>query len=276
MLNLQWSPPFPRRWLGRVTPNVYFENVLGGVDQLLHGSSGLRGWGGQPVVDPVLLVPHGFDPVSRSFRYAVNPRFADTRPVNTLTRNPFRITLDFSLNLSVDYPLQELRRAIEPVKGPHGYARRTADSLAAFYLSRTSSIHKLLLENSDSLFLTKPQIAALQHDDSVYSTRVRAIYIQLGNFLAQHEGRDPGKAELDSVRNTSKTYWKIFWEQPEIADSAITPAQRELMPMFKNMLAVTPKDREHVQWQFGDPVTFTDKPRPPQKSSGQMNIQVGH
>jgi hypothetical protein len=134
----------------------------------------------------------------------------------------------------------------------------------------------LLLENSDSLFLTKPQIATLQHDDSVYSNRVRAIYIQLGNFLAQHEGRDPGKAELDSVRNTSKTYWKIFWEQPEIADSAITPAQRELMPMFKTMLAVTPKDREHSQWQFGNPVTFTDKPRQPQKSGGQQNIQIGH
>jgi hypothetical protein len=276
MLNLQWSPPFPRRWLGRVTPNVYFENVLGGVDQLLHGSSGLRGWGGQPVVDPVLLVPHGFDPVSKSFKYAVNPRFADTRPINTLTRNPFRITLDFSFDLSVDYPLQELRRAIEPVKGPHGYTRRTADSLAAFYLSRTSSIHKLLLENSDSLFLTKPQVAALQHDDSVYSAEVRAIYIQLGNFLAQHEGSDPGKAELDSVKNTSKTYWKIFWRQPEIADSVVTPAQRELMPMFKNMLAVTPKDREHSQWNFGNPVTFSDKARPPQKSGGAQNIQVSH
>ena len=276
MLNLQWSPPFPRRWLGRVTPNVYFENVLGGVDQLLHGSSGLRGWGGQPVVDPVLLVPHGFDPASKSFKYAVNPRFADTRPINTLTRNPFRITLDFSFNLSVDYPLQELRRAIEPVKGPRGYTRRTADSLAAFYLSRTSSIHKLLLVNSDSLFLTKPQIAALQHDDSVYSAQVRAIYIQLGTFLAQHEGRDPGKAELDSVKNTSKAYWKIFWKQPEIADSVVTPAQRELMPMFKNMLAVTPQDREHSQWQFGNPVTFSDKPRQPEKSGGPQNIQISH
>jgi hypothetical protein len=276
MLNLQWSPPFPRRWLGRVTPNVYFENVLGGVDQLLHGSSGLRGWGGQPVVDPVLLVPHGFDPVSKSFKYTVNPRFADTRPINTLTRNPFRITLDFSFNLSVDYPLQELRRAIEPVKGPRGYTRRSADSLAAFYLSRTSDIHKLLLENSDSLFLTKPQIAALQRHDSVYSARVRAIYIQLGNFLAQHEGSDPGKAELDSVKNTSKTYWKVFWEQPEIADSVVTPTQRELLPMFKNMLAVTPKDREHSEWNFGDPVTFSDKARQPQKSGGAQNIQIGH
>jgi hypothetical protein len=110
----------------------------------------------------------------------------------------------------------------------------------------------------------------------VYSARVRAIYIQLGNFLAQHEGSDPGKAELDSVKNTSKTYWKVFWEQPEIADSVVTPTQRELLPMFKNMLAVTPKDREHSEWNFGDPVTFSDKARQPQKSGGAQNIQIGH
>lgn len=262
LLNLQWQPPLPRRWMGRVTSNVYFENVLGGVDQLLHGSN-LRGWGSQPVVDPVLLVPHGFDPVTRRFTYTVNPRFADTRAANTLVRNPFRISIDFSVNLSVDYPLQELRRAVEPVRGPSGWHRRSADSLAAFYISRTSDIYKLLLQNSDSLFLTRPQIAILQHDDSVFSARVRAVYVPLGQFLAAHNGRDPGRAELDSVKRSQKTYWKIFWQQPEIADSAVTPTQRELMPTLKGMLSIPLPDREHSQWNFGHPVTFSDRPRVP-------------
>ncbi len=265
MLNLQWRPPFPRNWLGRVTPNVYFENVLGGVDQLVHGSSGLRGWGSQPTVDPVLLVPHAFDPVAKRFQYTVNPRFADTRAINTLTRNPFRITIDFSFNLSTDYNLQQLRRAVEPIRSPTGWTRRSADSLTAFYLSRTSSIFKALLENSDSLFLNKTQTAALEHGDSIYSARVRAVYAPLGEFLAARGGADPGKAELDSVKNTQKAYWKIFWEQPEIADSAVTPSQRELMPMFKSMLSVPQKDREHSQWQFGNPVTFVDKPKQAKK-----------
>jgi hypothetical protein len=273
VLNLQWQPPLPKRWMGRVTPNVYFDNVLGGVDQLLHGSNGLRGWGSQPVIDPVLLVPHGFDPTAQRFNYAVNPRFADTRAFNTISRNPFRITIDFSIDLSVDYNVQELRRAIEPVKGPHGYARRSADSLTAFYLGRTSDIYKMLIANSDSLFLTRTQIAALQRGDSAFSEQVRAVYIPLGRFLAEHEGRDPGKAELDSVKNSQKAYWKIFWKQPEIADSAITPTQRELMPMLKNMLAVSATDREHSQWNFGNPVTFTDKPKPTPTAGTSQRIQ---
>ena len=64
------------------------------------------------------------------------------------------------------------------------------------------------------------------------------------------------------MQATQKAYWKIFWEQPEIADSIVTPAQRELIPLFKIMLAVPKKQREHSQYQFGRPVTLVDRPRP--------------
>jgi hypothetical protein len=259
-LNVQWRPPLPARWGRRISPNVYFQNVLGGVDQLLHGSASARGWGTDAAPDPVLLVPRGFDPAASRFRYDVNPRFADTRPGRTLPLNPFRIVIDFSFQLSTDFDLQQLRRAVEPVRSPAGWQRRTADSLAAFYLSRTSSIHKALITESDSLFLSASQVKALRRADSVYSAEVRALYVPLGQFLAQGQG-GAGKAELDSVRATQTLYWKVFWRQPEIADSIVTVSQRELVPMFKGMLAVPQKDREHSQWQFGNPVTFVDVPR---------------
>ena len=250
----------PERWHGRVVPNVYLQNVLAGVDQVLHGNGSLRGWGSPATPDPVLFVPRGFDVDSSRFRYDVNSRFADTRPGRTLLRDPFRIVIDFALNLSTDFDLQELRRAVEPVRAPTGWALRSADSLASFYLSNTSSIYKALLEESDSLFLSAPQIAALRRADSVYSARVRAVYVPLGEFLARSRG-SVGKTELDSAQATQKAYWKIFWEQPEIADSIITPAQRELVPMFSSMIGVPKKEREHSQWQFGFPVTFADKPK---------------
>ena len=94
-LNIQWRPPMPKRWDGRVTPTVYIQNVLAGVDQALHGTSDLRGWGSQPTPDPVLLVPRGFDPSAKSFRYDVNPRFADTRAGrNTALRTLLEFGLD--------------------------------------------------------------------------------------------------------------------------------------------------------------------------------------
>jgi hypothetical protein len=259
-LNIQWRPPMPRRWGYRVTPNVYLQNVLAGIDQLVHGNS-LRGWGSPAAADPVLLVPRGFDATSRRFNYDVNPRFGDTRPARTSFRNPFRVVIDFSFELSTPFDLQQLRRAVEPVKGPVGWHRRTADSLTAFYLSRTSDIFKLLIEQSDSLFLSKAQVKALESADSSYSTRVLELYVPLGEFLARGQG-GAGKAELDSVQATQKKYWKIFWEQPEIAAAIVTPSQRELMPMFKAMLGIPTKNREQAQFMFGNPVTFAERPRP--------------
>jgi hypothetical protein len=260
-LNVQWRPPMPSRWGGRVTPSVYLQNVLAGVDQLVHGSESLRGWGSSATPDPVLFVPRGFDASAGRFRYDVNPRFADTRPNRTVLREPFRIVIDFSLQLSTDYGLQQLRRAVEPVKTARGWQRRSADSLAAFYLERTSSVHKALLKESDSLFLSNAQIAALRRADSVYSERVRGVYGELGRFLAQGNGA-AGKVEMDSASKIQKAYWRIFWEQPEVADSIITPAQKELFPMLRRMVDTPKKEREHSQWQFGSPVTMPAKPQP--------------
>ena len=171
--------------------------------------------------------------------------------------NPFRLVLDVSVRLSTDYSLQHLRRAVEPVRSTSGWERRSPDSLAAFYLRNTSSLHKAILMETDSLFLSNTQVAALKHADDAFSDSVRTIYKGLGQFLAKGQG-DAGKMEIDSVLTAQKAYWKIFWEQPEIADSIMTSSQKELFPMMKSIVSVPKRDREHSQWQFGNPVTFVD------------------
>ena len=271
-LNVQWRMPLPSKWSQRVRPTLYLQNVLAGVDQALHGSESLRGWGSQAAPDPVLLIPKGFDAGAGKFRYDVNPRFGQTRGGRSIGRDPFRIVLDFSVNLSTDFDLQHLRRAVEPVRGPSGWERRSADSLTAYYLRQTSSIHKLLIRESDSLFLSRDQIASLRTADSVYSERVRAILIPLGQYLAQGKG-SAGKAEFDSVQATQKSYWRIFWEQPEIAAAIVNPAQRQLLPMFERILEVPMEDRKNSQWQFGNPVTFSGSDKPQGPPSGGVQVR---
>jgi len=265
-LNVQWRPRMPRRWGGRVTPAVYLQNVLAGVDQLIHGTTGLRGWGSTTSPDPVLFVPKGFDASAKRFRYDVNPRFADTRANRTLYREPFRLVVDFSFQLSTDFSLQQLRRAVEPVKTAEGWQRRTADSIAAFYLQNTSSVHKALLEQTDSLFLSRGQVTALQAADSVFSDRVREVFLQLGEYLARGNGA-AGKSEMDSASKASKAYWRIFWEQPEIADSIVTPAQKALFPMLGGLVGTPKNEREHSQWQFGHSVPMVRRTPPTAKAT---------
>ncbi|HYW49553.1 MAG TPA: carboxypeptidase regulatory-like domain-containing protein, partial [Gemmatimonadaceae bacterium] len=238
-MNMQYRIRLPTK-LQRLTANLYFENVLAGLDQALHGTSGLRGWGGSAMPDPVLLVPRSFDVASRAFRYDVNPRFAETRPSRTTLRSPFRVTLDFSMRLSTDFTLQELRRALSPVKVGKAWEPRSADSLTALYLAETSNLHTAMLAESDSLFLSAEQVKALRSAESEFSQQVRGIYGELGQYLSRFAGGSATKAALDSVSGAKKAYWKVFWEQPEIAAALVTPTQRDLMQMLGQMMQ-TPK-----------------------------------
>jgi hypothetical protein len=136
-------------------------------------------------------------------------------------------------------------------------------------------VHRALLAESDSLFLSAGQVAALRRADSLFSARVRALYVPLGQFLASRPEGRPGKAELDSVKATEKAYWRVFWEQPEAADSLVTPTQRELFPLLRNMMAVPKRERENSQWQFGNAVPLVDAPRPAAPAGGVQRTRGG-
>lgn len=258
-LNVQWAPPLPKRWGERLRASVYFQNVLGGVDQFLHGEGGLRGWGTAGTPDPILLVPRGFDaaaggPNGPRFRYDVNPRFGTARGARSLVREPFRVTLDIRLDFATPYPVQQLRRVLEPVRVAGRWERRSADSILAQYLKQTSDIHRALLAESDSLFLTADQIARLRRADSTFSDSVRALYAPLARYLAARPSGAFGRAELDSVTRVEKAYWRLFWRQPEIADSALSRTQRQLFPLLESLLGVPEHGRERNRSYFGSPV----------------------
>ncbi|AMW06320.1 carboxypeptidase-like regulatory domain-containing protein [Gemmatimonas phototrophica] len=282
-MNLALQPNIGRVRGRNAQVNVVFENPLAGIDQMLHGANGLRGWGSQAQPDPVLLIPNGFDVNAQAFRYDVNPRFGDTRAFRTLSRIPFRVVIDVQMDLSVPYDLQTLRRALEPVKSRDRdsrkitWARRGADSIAALYLSRTSNLHRMLLAESDSLFLTKEQIGQLLAADSLYSAKVRALYKPLAEFLAAQEDGVAGKAALDSVKATTKLYWPLFWEQVDAVQPIVQPQQRELLPFLVSISGVSKEQRKNSQWQFGFPVPLVhNRPRvggQPEGSS-QRSISV--
>lgn len=280
-MNLALQPNLGRIRGHNAQMNIVFENPLAGLDQLLHGADGLRGWGSQATPDPVLLVPRSFNAASSSFRYDVNPRFGDTRAFRTLSRIPFRVVIDVQMDLSVPYDLQTLRRALEPVKRRDAqtkevtWTRRGADSIAALYLSRTSNLHRMLLTESDSLFLTKEQIGQLLTADSVYSAKVRALYQPLAQFLAEQKDGVAGKAALDSVQATTKLYWPLFWEQVDVVQPIVQPQQRELLPFLVNISSVTKDQRKNSQWQFGFPVPLRhNKPRVGGQPEGSQNRSI--
>jgi hypothetical protein len=86
----------------RLTLSLVTSNLLAGVDQVLHGSDNLHGWG--QVVRPAstLLSVQGFDPATQRYLYTVNERFGATSAGSNAFRAPFQvgIQLRYTLGLS--------------------------------------------------------------------------------------------------------------------------------------------------------------------------------
>jgi len=145
----------------RVSASLNLSNPLGGVDQLLHGSDRLHGWGATPFMDGTLYQVRGFDANARRYVYQVNPRFGNTSPSTSTLRVPFRMTLDVRMNLGHDAQEQDviLKMRVKPaLKG----TRASADTLKIRYMNSSSSnafmdIYKLMLRYADSLALTRDQ-----------------------------------------------------------------------------------------------------------------------
>lgn len=257
-VDLRWSVALPRRWRDRVTAAVFLENLPAAADRLAHGSARLRGWGTTRIVDPVLLVPRRFDAQAANgprFRYDINSQFGTARPAVPGARAPFRVTLDVSMDLSVAYPMQQLRRAIEPVRGPSGaWQRRSEDAITAAYLaSATSSLARAVLADADSLLLTPDQVRRLEAIDARYAPEVRAIFRPLGAYLANGSGR-AGRAELDSAERTVRAYRMLSWSHVDEVASVLTPLQLELFPFMSDLLRLRREDRPESSWNFGYPV----------------------
>jgi len=171
-LQVNWRPGY----FGldrRLTVSLLTVNLLGGLDEWLHGAANLHGWGFTAAPDAVLLYVRGFDPGGPQYRYAVNGRFGATAGANGGVIVPFQVALQVHVTVGPDRTRDRLRAAFGGRRGgggggeggrggspgaegggPQDFAAR----LARILPNPISAI----LELRDSLALLPDQVAALQ------------------------------------------------------------------------------------------------------------------
>src|SRR3989454_7438370 len=119
---INWRPAYfgPAR---RLTVSLLTVNLLGGLDEWLHGAANLHGWGFAAAPDPVLLYVRSFDPVARRFSYGVNGRFGATAGANGGVTVPFQIAIQAHLIIGPISPSRRVRALLgEPAPGGGGAA----------------------------------------------------------------------------------------------------------------------------------------------------------
>jgi hypothetical protein len=220
----------------RMSATLNLANPLGGLDQLLHGSDHLHGWGASPFIDGTLYQVRGFDANAKRYLYQVNPRFGNTSPSTSTFRSPFRITLDVRMNLGHDAQEQAVMLAMR-VKPPLKGTRASADTIKSRYMGTTgtngfSDIYKLMLRYADSIALSRDQAEKVQARQKVLIAKADSVYGELGRYLAAlpaGEGFD-AKDAAKHVTDASNGMWDIIYAERPWLKELLTPGQIRLLP----------------------------------------------
>jgi hypothetical protein len=241
LLNLQlvvrprWSPT-THSTLRRSVITVSALNVLGGLDQLLHDSKSLRGWGPYQIPDPVLLRVRGFNLQSRQFIYDVNGRFGDTHLSKSLIRAPFKIVLDVSFDLAKPLGLQQVEKWIGKGQRAPSSSRLSVDSLSKLYSRNIPDPFNPILMESDSLLLSQLQADSIREIRRQYRMEVDSLWDALATKMFLLPNRFDVMSAYVLQEEMTDRAWSVAWTNVQKLKSILTGIQQTMLPYPASML----------------------------------------
>jgi hypothetical protein len=177
-ISTRFIPPWDG---GRFSIGVAFSNVAAGLDVLLHGTNHIHGWGEFAQSDRTLLYVRGFDPATRSFRYAVNERFGVPNANLSYIRQPMQINVVARLSFGGSGsggagPMGPMALAHAGVLAGVS-ATVHADSLRARIAATVPNVFRRVLALNDSLTLSldSAQMARLRAAGDAYQPRADSM-----------------------------------------------------------------------------------------------------
>ncbi|CAN5535170.1 hypothetical protein BH09GEM1_BH09GEM1_01170 [soil metagenome] len=217
-------------WGHRVSASLGIANPLAGFDRLLHGESGLHGWGTMISPDPTLLIIRGFDPQANRFRYDVNPRFGSTSLAQSTIRAPFRISVDVSFDLGPSMAQQQLERVLNPGRGGRRGTRLPADSIRLRFARNVPSIYAAVIEEADSLLLSRMQVDSLRAANERWERKVDVIWTRVANDLAAMSDDYDVPRATQMTEDATDAAWELARLEIPTLRSILSPLQFSLAP----------------------------------------------
>jgi hypothetical protein len=170
----------------RVNLSLQIANPLNGLDRLVNGEDGLKGWGSfvNPGGNGALLFVRGYDQATNSFKYEVNERFGSTRPSQTTQRaNPAQFTLQMRYDLAPPREQQQLMQQLDRGRTRPGN-RPSLQQLRGTANVGLINPMQQLLQQADTLKLTRQQADSLATLNRWYVLKSDSIWTPVARFLA--------------------------------------------------------------------------------------------
>jgi hypothetical protein len=237
-LQLNWRPNllgFDRRLAVSLTT----VNLLSGVDRLVHGVDGLRGWGQATRPDGTLLYVAGFDPNAQRFLYTVNERFGATGGSANAFRTPFQLGVQVRYTLGPDRFRDAIRGMIGTRgggRGPAGGGRDGGAGPGAGPFSRLESTlpnpprQVLNIADSIALGLSPAQRVIIGVAADSLDLEIKALADAVRKDLASAGANPDMMALLSRMRPRLEEARKRVERAVESTREALTPEQWARLP----------------------------------------------
>ncbi len=213
----------------KLTISVLGLNTLGGIDQLLHGSDNLHGWG-QPVFpDRTLLYVRGFDPATQRFKYQVNEHFGAANGSRNAFRVPFQLAVQARLTLGQDPARQQFNN----VFGGRGGNRPTAADFRERLARAVPNPFRRILDLNDSLKLelTADQKTKLQMMGDSMQLKADTLVGALAQTLGSNDARTSDPLQLGmKMRGRIQEGRALAQKAIKDAETVLTPEQWAKVP----------------------------------------------
>jgi hypothetical protein len=202
------------------------QNLTGGLDRLLHGTAGLRGWGrsGYDLPDPVLLRVRGFDPAAGRFRYEVNPGFGAPYGGLGRTSSPFALRIEARVAVGADPATQVLTQMVNEMSASSHPAE-----IRAHFLRHLRNVPAQVLASADSLGLrlSTDQMAGLIVSADSLAPRLAEVTDLLVEALSMRKSGGGSAQEIDDLTRRGLV---LVQTGVQSARSLLTPQQWGKLP----------------------------------------------
>ncbi len=236
----------------RLTISVIALNTLTGLDQLLHGSNNLHGWGQPSFPDRTLLYVRGFDPTTDTYQYQVNEHFGATNGTRNAFRVPFQIAIQGRLTLGTDPARQQFNNVIG--RGAGGRLNPEALKARMTRLVPNAFLDIIAVNDSAKLELTPDQTAKLQTAGDAFKVKSDSLIEKVATILGDTTTQNPDPMTVfTKIQPLITEARKLATQGINDAKAILTPAQWAKVPESVKSPGLRRGDGEGPRGERGGP-----------------------
>jgi hypothetical protein len=216
----------------RLMISVSAINPLAGLDQLLHGSNDLRGWGQPNRADPTLLYVRGFDATNQRFVYTVNDRFGDNPAARTAIRTPFQLALQARLQVGPDRQRELLEGTLRGINGDRAAGGRGGRGFDIRTIVNRVAPNPVaaIIAMKDTLQLSADQVTRLQAVADSLSAKNDTLINDVEQQLAKGQGGADLAAVFPNIQPRLQQARNNYLAAVKSAHGILTPEQWSKLP----------------------------------------------